>query len=51
MGKYQDKIDSKEDSYTVAKIDLFTWLSEFILEYSQARTFSGQARVVKQWFG
>lgn len=51
MGKFQDKIDSKEDSYTVAKLDLGVWLSEFVLEYSQAQTFSGQMRVVKAWFG
>ncbi len=51
MGKFHEKIDSKEDSYTIAKIDLEMWLSEFALEYSQAQTFSGQRRVVKEWFG
>lgn len=51
MGKFHEKLDAKEETYMIAKIDVELWLSEFILEYSQAQTFSGQTRVVKDWFG
>lgn len=44
-------MDSRKDAYMVSKVDLELWLSEFAFEYSQAQTFSGQMRVVKEWFG
>ncbi len=50
MGKFQDKIDTK-DSYLIAKVDVELWLSEFVLEYSEAGSHYDGIQVVREWFG
>jgi len=51
MGKFTDKMDSRRDTYVVAKVDVGAWLGEFVLEYSKAQTHSERDVVVRAWFG
>ena len=50
MGKFQDKVD-KRNSHLIARVDVELWLSEFVLEYSQAGSYAEKSMVIRDWFG
>lgn len=50
MGKFHEKLDAR-DAYMIAKVDVELWVSEFVLEYSQAGSHYDKIQVIKRWFG
>lgn len=51
MGLLQEKLDHTGDPHLIAKTQIEVWLSEFILEISDAHTVEDYRRVIQKWLG